>query len=98
MLVELGVAGQRYRAVLKVLDEAAAVPDVARRYGWPGRQCSPRIALGPRFSAGGETVTEPPRSRGQSTSRRHHRRSLPQLRAFHRWFPRKPHRHRGGMA
>ena len=33
MLVELGVAEQRYRAVLEVLDEGAAVTDVARRYG-----------------------------------------------------------------
>ena len=33
MLVELGVVEQRYRAVLEVLDEGAAVTDVARRYG-----------------------------------------------------------------
>jgi transposase-like protein len=33
VLVELGVAGQRYRAVLEVLDEGATVTDVARRYG-----------------------------------------------------------------
>ena len=33
MLVELGVAEQRYRAVLEVLDEGASVTDVARRYG-----------------------------------------------------------------
>ncbi len=33
MLVELGVAGQRYRAVLEVLDVGAPVTDVARRYG-----------------------------------------------------------------
>lgn len=33
MLVELGVAEQRYRAVLEVLDEGATVTDVARRYG-----------------------------------------------------------------
>ena len=33
MLVELGVAEQRYRAVLEVLHEGAAVTDVARRYG-----------------------------------------------------------------
>jgi transposase InsO family protein len=33
VLVELGVAGQRYRAVLEVLDEGASVTDVARRYG-----------------------------------------------------------------
>ena len=33
MLVELGVAEQRYRTVLEVLDEGATVTDVARRYG-----------------------------------------------------------------
>ena len=33
MLVELGVAEQRYRAVLEVLDEGASVTDVARRQG-----------------------------------------------------------------
>ena len=33
MLVELGVAEQRYRAVLEVLDDDASVTDVARRYG-----------------------------------------------------------------
>ena len=33
MLVELGVVEQRYRAVLEVLDDGAAVTDVARRYG-----------------------------------------------------------------
>jgi len=33
VLVELGVAEQRYRAVLEVLDEGATVTDVARRYG-----------------------------------------------------------------
>ena len=33
MLVELGVAEQRYRAVLEVLDEGATVTEVARRYG-----------------------------------------------------------------
>jgi transposase InsO family protein len=33
VLVELGVVEQRYRAVLEVLDEGAAVTDVARRYG-----------------------------------------------------------------
>ena len=33
MLVELGVAEQRYRAVLEVLDEGASVTDVARRHG-----------------------------------------------------------------
>jgi transposase-like protein len=33
VLVELGVAEQRYRAVLEVLDEDASVTDVARRYG-----------------------------------------------------------------
>jgi transposase-like protein len=33
VLVELGVAGQRYRAVLEVLEEGASVTDVARRYG-----------------------------------------------------------------
>ena len=33
MLVELGVAEQRYRAVLEVLDDGASVTDVARRYG-----------------------------------------------------------------
>jgi transposase InsO family protein len=33
VLVELGVAGQRYRAVLEVLGEGATVTDVARRYG-----------------------------------------------------------------
>jgi hypothetical protein len=33
VLVELGVAEQRYRAVLEVLDEGASVTDVARRYG-----------------------------------------------------------------
>jgi hypothetical protein len=31
VLVELGVVEQRYRAVLEVLDEGAAVTDVARR-------------------------------------------------------------------
>jgi len=33
VLVELGVVEQRYRAVLEVLEEAAAVTEVARRYG-----------------------------------------------------------------
>ena len=33
MLVELGVAEQRYRAVLEVLDDGSSVTDVARRYG-----------------------------------------------------------------
>jgi len=33
VLVELGVAEQRYRAVLEVLDEGASVTGVARRYG-----------------------------------------------------------------
>jgi len=33
VLVELGVAGRRYRAVLEVLDEGASVTGVARRYG-----------------------------------------------------------------
>jgi transposase-like protein len=33
VLVELGVAEQRYRAVREVLDEGASVTDVARRYG-----------------------------------------------------------------
>ena len=33
VLVELGVAEQRYRAVLEVLDNGAGVTDVARRYG-----------------------------------------------------------------
>ena len=33
MLVELGLVEQRYRAVLEVLDGAASVTDVARRYG-----------------------------------------------------------------
>jgi transposase-like protein len=33
VLVELGVAEQRYRAVLEVLDDGASVTDVARRYG-----------------------------------------------------------------
>ncbi len=33
MLVELGVAEQRYRAVLEVLDEGVSVTEVARRYG-----------------------------------------------------------------
>ena len=33
MLVELGVAEQRYRAVLEVLDDGASVTEVARRYG-----------------------------------------------------------------
>ena len=37
MLVELGLVEQRYRAVLEVLDGAASVTDVARRYG-VGRQ------------------------------------------------------------
>jgi transposase InsO family protein len=35
VLVELGVAEQRYRAVREVLDEGASVTDVARRYGVP---------------------------------------------------------------
>lgn len=33
MLVELGLMEQRYRAVSEVLDDAASVTDVARRYG-----------------------------------------------------------------
>jgi transposase-like protein len=33
VLVELGVAEQRYRAVLEVLDEGTSVTDVAQRYG-----------------------------------------------------------------
>ncbi len=33
MLVELGLVGQRYRAVLEVLNDGATVTDVARRYG-----------------------------------------------------------------
>ena len=37
MLVELGVAEQRYRAVLEVLDEGVTVTDVARRYGVAGQ-------------------------------------------------------------
>ena len=37
MLVELGLVEQRYRAVLEVLNDGAAVTDVARRYG-VGRQ------------------------------------------------------------
>ena len=40
VLVELGVVEQRYGAVLEVLDEGAAVTDVARRYGWRGRRCT----------------------------------------------------------
>lgn len=40
MLVELGMVEQRYGAVLEVLDEGAAVTDVARRYGWRGRRCT----------------------------------------------------------
>ena len=37
MLVELGLVEQRYQAALEVLDDGAAVTDVARRYG-VGRQ------------------------------------------------------------
>ncbi len=37
MLVELGLVEQRYKAVLEVLEGAASVTDVARRYG-VGRQ------------------------------------------------------------
>ena len=37
MLVELGLVEQRYMAVLEVLNDGAAVTDVARRYG-VGRQ------------------------------------------------------------
>ena len=37
MLVELGLAEQRYKAVRKVLNDGAAVTEVARRYG-VGRQ------------------------------------------------------------
>ncbi len=37
MLVELGLVEQRYKAVLEVLNDAASVTDVARRYG-VGRQ------------------------------------------------------------
>ena len=33
MLVELGLVEQRYKAVLEVLNDAASVTDVARRYG-----------------------------------------------------------------
>jgi transposase-like protein len=33
MLVELGLVEQRFQAVLEVLNEGAAVTDVARRYG-----------------------------------------------------------------
>jgi transposase-like protein len=37
VLVELGLVEQRYKAVLEVIDGAASVTDVARRYG-VGRQ------------------------------------------------------------
>ena len=37
MLVELGLVEQRFKAVLEVLEQAASVTDVARRYG-VGRQ------------------------------------------------------------
>ena len=42
MLVELGVAEQRHRAVLEVLEvlDGAPVTVVARRYGCPGRRCT----------------------------------------------------------
>lgn len=33
MLVELGLVEQRYKAVLEVIENAASVIDVARRYG-----------------------------------------------------------------
>ena len=50
MLVELGLVEQRYRAVLEVLDGAASVTDVARRYG-VGRQTV--HAWLRRYAAGG---------------------------------------------
>ena len=39
MLVELGVAEQRYRAVLEVLDEGAMVTDVAHALLEEGEDC-----------------------------------------------------------
>jgi hypothetical protein len=44
VLVELGLVEQRYRAVLEVLDDGATVVEVARRYGLPGRPCTPGCA------------------------------------------------------
>jgi hypothetical protein len=42
VLVELGVAEQRYRAVLEVLDEGATVTDVAPV--WGGQADGARVA------------------------------------------------------
>jgi DNA invertase Pin-like site-specific DNA recombinase len=57
--VELGVAEQRYRAVLEVLDEGASVTDVARRYGvarqtvhTPDPACVAKRQLEPVAAAG----------------------------------------------
>jgi hypothetical protein len=40
MLVELRLVEQRYQAVLEVLNDGAAVVDVAAATGWPARRCT----------------------------------------------------------
>jgi transposase InsO family protein len=50
VLVELGVAEQRYRAVLEVLDEGLTVTEVARRYGVARQTVHEWLA---RYAAGG---------------------------------------------
>ena len=50
MLVELGVVEQRYRAVLEVLEEGAAVTEVARRYGVARQTVHEWLA---RYASGG---------------------------------------------
>jgi hypothetical protein len=49
VLVELGVAEQRYRVVLELLDERTSVTDVTRRHGW-ARQLAP-IARTDKYGA-----------------------------------------------
>ena len=50
VLVELGVVEQRYRAVLEVLEEGAAVTEVARRYGVARQTVHEWLA---RYASGG---------------------------------------------
>lgn len=57
VLVELGLVEQRYRAVLEVLDGAASITDVARRYG---RSVPVRSDFGARWGLG--AATSPPSS------------------------------------
>jgi transposase len=50
VLVELGVAEQRYRAVLEVLEDGTPVTEVARRYGVARQTVHEWLA---RYAAGG---------------------------------------------